>query len=290
MSVPSTDWMGVKAIFDAVVVLEPDARAACVSSMCGSDDVLRQHVEAMLASHDGAGSFLERPAAALIGSQPDELIGRMLDNYRIVSRLGAGGMGEVYQAHDSKLERDVALKMLPRDVDTDRLQRFHAEARAVSSLNHPHIVVIHDFGDLDGRPFIITELVEGETLRQRLGRAALPIGEAVAIATQIAGALVAAHARAIVHRDIKPDNIMVRPDGYVKVLDFGLAKLVGPTAHATTAPTVATEVGVLLGTPHYMSPEQAEGKPVDERSDIFSLGVVLYELVTGLSPFTVDIS
>jgi serine/threonine-protein kinase len=197
-------------------------------------------------------------------------------------------MGEVYKAHDSKLERDVALKLLPRDVDFDRLRRFHSEARTVSSLNHPHIVVIHDFGDHDGRPFIITELVEGETLRQRLERGALPVGEAVAIATQIAGALVAAHARAIVHRDIKPENVMVRPDGYVKVLDFGLAKLVGPGAHATTTSTIATEVGVLLGTPHYMSPEQAEGKAVDERSDIFSLGVMLYELTTGSRPFTGD--
>jgi hypothetical protein len=135
-------------------------------------------------------------------------------------------------------------------------------------------VVIHDFGDLDGRPFIITELVEGETLRQRLKRGALPVGEAVAIATQIASALVAAHARAIVHRDIKPENVMVRPDGYVKVLDFGLAKLVGPTAQATTE-SHCHGGGILLGTPHYMSPEQAEGKAVDERSDVFSLGVIL---------------
>src|SRR5262245_26357097 len=287
MSGPSTDWMRVKAIFDAAVVLEPNARAACLSSMCGSDEGLRQHVEALLASHDRAGSFLERPAAALISGPPDELIGRTLDRYRIVSRLGAGGMGEVYKAHDSKLERDVALKLLPADVDADRLRRFRAEARTASSLNHPHILVIHDFGDLDGRPFMITELVEGETLRQRLERGPLPVGEAVAVATQIASALVAAHARAIVHRDIKPENVMVRPDGYVKVLDFGLAKLVGPAAPATTA-TIATEVGVLLGTPHYMSPEQAEAKPVDERSDVFSLGVILYELATGMRPFTGD--
>ena len=288
MSGASIDWMLVKAIFDAAVVLDPDARDACLRGMCGSDDELRQHVEALLASHDGAGTFLERPAAALISRSPDELIGRTHASYRIVSRLGAGGMGEVYKAHDSKLERDVALKLLPRDVDTDRLRRFHAEARTVSSLNHPHILVIHDFGDLDGRPFIITELVEGETLRQRLERGALPVGEAVAIATQIASALVAAHARAIVHRDIKPENVMVRPDGYVKVLDFGLAKLVGLAAHATTVSTVATEAGMLLGTPHYMSPEQAEGKAVDERSDVFSLGVILYELATGSRPFTGD--
>jgi serine/threonine protein kinase len=195
MSAPLTDWIRVKAIFDAAVVLEPEARPACVRGMCGSDDDLRQHVEALLESHERAGPFLERPAAALISSSPDELIGRTLATYRIVSRLGAGGMGEVYKAHDSKLERDVALKLLPHDVDTDRLRRFHAEARTVSSLNHPQIVVIHDFGDLDGRPFIITELVEGDTLRQRLERGPLPIGDTVAIATQIASALVAAHAR-----------------------------------------------------------------------------------------------
>jgi serine/threonine-protein kinase len=288
MSAPPTDWMRIKAIFDAAVVLEPEARPACVRGLCGSDDELRQRVEAMLSSHERAGSFLEQPAAALISRSPDELIGRTLDNYRIVSRLGAGGMGEVYKAHDSKLERDVALKLLPANVDTDRLRRFHAEARTVSSLNHPHVVVIHDFGDLDGRPFLITELVEGETLRQRVERGALPVGEAVAIATQIASALVAAHARAIVHRDIKPENVMVRPDGYVKVLDFGLAKLVGPGAQATPASTVATDVGILLGTPHYMSPEQAEAKAVDERSDIFSLGVILYELAIGSRPFTGD--
>jgi serine/threonine-protein kinase len=288
MTAPSTDWMRVKAIFDAAVALEPDGRPACLSGMCGSDDVLRQQVEALLASHEHAGTFLERPAAALISNSPDELIGRTLDTYRIVSRLGAGGMGEVYKAHDSKLEREVALKLLPRDVDADRLRRFHAEARTVSSLNHPHILVIHDFGDLDGRPFIITELVEGDTLRQRLERGPLPLGETVAIATQIASALVSAHARGIVHRDIKPENVMVRPDGYVKVLDFGLAKLVGPAARATTASHFATEAGILLGTPHYMSPEQAEGKAVDERSDVFSLGVILYELATGSRPFTGD--
>ncbi len=219
----------------------------------------------------------------------DELIGRTVDSYRIVARLGAGGMGEVYKAHDAKLDRPVALKLLPPEVsaDADRLRRFHAEARAASSLNHPNILVIHDFGDLDRRPFIVSEFVDGETLRQRLNRGAVPVHEAVAVATQIASALAAAHARGIAHRDIKPENVMLRPDGYVKVLDFGLAKLLGPpTAEAATS--FRTEPGVLMGTPHYMSPEQAEGKEVDERSDIFSLGVVLYELATGVRPFTGD--
>ena len=150
-----------------------------------------------------------------------------MSSYRLLSRLGAGGMGEVYLAHDAKLDRPVALKFLSPELaaDEDRLRRFHQEARAASSLNHPHIVVVHDFGELDGRPYIVTEFVEGETLRQRMQAGPLPVREVVDIGMQIAGALAAAHARGLVHRDIKPDNVMVRPDGYVKVLDFGLAKL-----------------------------------------------------------------
>jgi eukaryotic-like serine/threonine-protein kinase len=215
------------------------------------------------------------------------LAGRTIGSYRILSRVGAGGMGEIYRAHDAKLDREVALKLLSRDMasNADRLRRFHTEARAASSLNHPNILVIHDFGELDGRPFIVTELVEGETLRPRIDRGVVSPQEAVAIAIQVAGALAAAHARGIVHRDIKPENVMVRPDGYVKVLDFGIAKLVDRPRpeHGTT---LATQAGVLLGTPSYMSPEQAQGKVVDARSDIFSLGVVMYELTAGMRPFT----
>ena len=216
--------------------------------------------------------------------------GTRLGPYEIVARLGAGGMGEVYKAHDTKLDRPVAVKLLPPEVasDTDRLRRFHAEARAASSLNHPNILVIHDFGDLEGQPFIVSELVEGETLRQQLDRGALPVRDVVAIASQVASALAAAHARGIVHRDIKPENVMRRPDGYVKVLDFGLAKLLDQTTAETVMSPPGTSPGILMGTPRYMSPEQAEGKAVDERSDIFSLGVVLYELATGVRPFTGD--
>jgi len=209
-------------------------------------------------------------------------------SYRIVAWIGAGGMGEVYRAHDTKLDRPVALKLLPPNVaaDADRLRRFHTEARAASSLNHPNILVIHDFGNLDARPFIVSEFVDGETVRRRLERGTLPVREAVGVAMQIASALAAAHARGIAHRDIKPDNVMVRTDGFVKVLDFGLAKLVAGSADEAT--TVRTQPGLAIGTPHYMSPEQAEGKDVDERSDIFSLGVMLYELTTGTRPFTGD--
>jgi len=172
MSAAPIDWSRVKVIFDAAVLLDAGARAAYCADVCGADVALRQQVERLLISHDRAHSFLESSVATLIDRVPPELIGRTVDSYRIVSRLGAGGMGEVYKAHDAKLDRAVALKLLPPEVasDPDRLRRFHAEARAVSSLNHPNILVIHDFGDLDGQPFILSEFIDGETLLHRLAR------------------------------------------------------------------------------------------------------------------------
>ena len=210
----------------------------------------------------------------------------MISTYRIEARLGAGGMGEVYRARDSKLERPVALKLLPGHltVDSERLRRFHLEAKAASSLNHPNILVVHDFGEHEGRPFLVSEYVEGQTLRQRLTRGPLSITELLALAVQIADALAAAHERGVLHRDIKPENVMVRPDGYVKVLDFGLAKLVTPD-HDATAGDGATRQGLIMGTPQYMSPEQARAERVDFRSDQFSFGALLYELATGRAPF-----
>ena len=214
------------------------------------------------------------------------LIGRVVGTYRIEAMLGAGGMGEVFRAHDSKLDRPVALKLLPADVacDRDRLRRFLAEARAVSSINHPNILIIHDFGDVDGRPFIVSELVEGETLRERLTRGRIAPAEAMRIGLQVTAALAATHSRGIVHRDIKPDNVMIRPDGYVKVLDFGLMKLM-PTGDVDLDET-HTEPGRLLGTPHYMSPEQARGLETDPRSDVWSVGVLMYEMLAGRVPFS----
>jgi serine/threonine-protein kinase len=213
----------------------------------------------------------------------------MVGSYRIEAKIGAGGMGEVYRAHDAKLDRPVALKMLPSELssDPDRLQRFHGEARAISSLNHPHILVIHDFGELDGRPFIVTEFIEGETLRRRLAGGPIAVADAVRIAAQIASALAAAHARGIIHRDIKPENVMLRPDGYVKVLDFGLAKMVGQAAATaeTTSVLLRTAPGLVAGTPRYMSPEQTRGEALDSRTDVWSLGVVLYEMLAGRPPF-----
>ena len=214
-----------------------------------------------------------------------DFIGRVVGSYRIEAQIGAGGMGEVFKAHDSKLDRSVALKLLPAGIacDPDRLRRFHVEARAASSINHPHILVIHDFGEVDGRPFIVSEFVEGETLRDRLGGGPLAVAEAIHIATQVTAALAAAHARGIVHRDIKPENVMIRPDGYIKVLDFGLVKLM--PSDDGVADVTRTEPGCVLGTPRYMSPEQARGMDTDARSDVWSVGVMMYEMLAGRPPF-----
>ena len=219
--------------------------------------------------------------------------GTHLGRYEIRSKLGAGGMGEVYLARDTKLDRSVALKVLPADLATrrDRMQRFGQEAKAASALNHPNIITIYEIEQIDSVNFIATELIEGETLRQRLRSAPIRLGQVLDVAIQTASALTASHAAGIVHRDIKPENIMIRRDGIVKVLDFGLAKLterLPPDSVDTEAPTravVNTEPGVILGTAIYMSPEQARGLQVDARTDIFSLGVVLYEMVAGRLPF-----
>jgi serine/threonine protein kinase/pimeloyl-ACP methyl ester carboxylesterase len=282
------DWPRVKLVLEGALARGGADREAYLAEACGTDPALRAQIEILLAAQDRAGTFLEIPAALLLDeSRVGDLSGRVVSSYRLVSWLGAGGMGEVYLAHDAKLDRPVALKFLSPDVvaDPDRLRRFHQEAQAASSLNHPHIVVVHDFGELDGRPYMVTEFVEGETLRQRLQRGPLSPRDVVDIGIQIAGALAAAHARGIVHRDIKPDNIMVRPDGYVKVLDFGLAKLATANRSGRIPPESGTQPGMVMGTPRYMSPEQARGLALDARSDIWSLGVVLYEMIAGRPPF-----
>ena len=218
--------------------------------------------------------------------------GHRLGRYEVLSLIGAGGMGEVYLAHDTKLERKVAIKVLLGSATTsdDRLRRFAQEARAASALNHPNIVTVHDVDVEDGTRYITTEFVDGETLRARLRRGRLPLIDAVRIASQVADALAAAHREGIVHRDIKPENVLLRPDGYVKVVDFGLAKLSEPAGdsdetQAATRVAHDTDAGVVLGTVAYMSPEQARGLRVDQRTDVWSLGVVLYEMVTGRRPF-----
>lgn len=214
--------------------------------------------------------------------------GTRFGRYEIRAQLGVGGMGEVYMAEDTKLRRTVALKFLPAEVASDqkRMQRFNQEARAVSALNHPNIITIHEIEQDAPTPFIATEFIEGVTLRDRMARARLTMVEALDVAIQTAGALAAAHAKEIAHRDIKPENIMLREDGYVKILDFGLAKLLEKQATSPEAVTqVHTDAGAVIGTARYMSPEQARGLEVDERTDIFSLGIVLYEMIAGRSPF-----
>jgi len=218
-----------------------------------------------------------------------ELIGRTLSHYHILSAIGAGGMGEVYRAHDTKLGRDVALKVLPAEMagDPQRLMRFQREARAVAALNHPHIVTIFSVEEADGVHLLTMELVEGQPLDRLIPEGGFPFERIVDIATALAGALAAAHEKGIVHRDLKPANVMVTSDGRVKVLDFGLAKETRSTgsSDATQTQGVQTEVGVVMGTPAYMSPEQVAGEAVDCRTDLFSLGIVLYEMATGERPF-----
>jgi serine/threonine-protein kinase len=278
-------WEKLAQIFHVVADRPPQERAALLDETCAGDEELRREVEELLASDGAAEHELEsitpRLAAGLIAeSQHEDRVGCVLGRYHILSALGSGGMGEVYLADDTVLERKVALKLLPRAFtdNADRVRRFAKEARAASGLNHPNILTIHEIGQADGEHFIAMEYVDGETLRQLLQRGPVSFGEAVRIGEQAAGALSAAHTAGIVHRDIKPDNIMLRRDGYIKVLDFGLAKLVN---HSRPIEHSVTEPGRVMGTVHYMSPEQAIGEAVDPRSDIFSLGAVLHELATG---------
>ena len=286
----SKRWQQVKVLFNEAVALEPERRERFLSDACKNDEYLRRELEILLASFDDAESFMENPAAedvaSLIieqGEKPKS--GASVHHYEIISQIGEGGMGEVFLAKDTRLNRKVALKLLAAHIteDKNRVNRFRQEAFATSALNHPNIVTIYEIGEWRGRDFIATEFIDGMTLRSILQRKKLLIGEALDIALQTASALAAAHGAGIVHRDIKPENIMIRPDGLVKVLDFGIAKY-SPKGDGQKA-LVETKVGEIIGTAAYMSPEQARGLEIDARTDIWSLGVILYEMIARKLPF-----
>jgi serine/threonine protein kinase/Flp pilus assembly protein TadD len=284
----------VGQILHAALEREPTERAAFLTEACSDDESLHQEVLSLLASHEQAGDFIEAPlddiAAAWLEDADPALVPRTFTHYELISLLGRGGMGEVWLAKDNQLGRKVAIKLLPEEFTTDaeRVRRFEQEARSASSLNHPNIITIHEIGEAGKTHFIVAEYVEGETLRQRMKNVPeyrVLISETLGVSIQIAEALQAAHEAGIVHRDIKPENVMVRRDGYVKVLDFGLAKLTDPATDNEPAAGESTASGMVMGTPRYMSPEQARGEKSDARTDIFSLGVLIYEMIAGRPPF-----
>jgi Tol biopolymer transport system component/predicted Ser/Thr protein kinase len=288
-------WGKIDRLFDEAIERSPETRADFLIHACEGDEELRREVQSLLDAHANSASFLSTLALDVVARQivsekQPSLIGKQLGAYQVIEVLGIGGMGEVYLARDERLNRKLALKLLPRHFTrvTDRVRRFEREARAASALNHPNIITIYDIGEIAGIYFIAAEYVEGQTLRQLIERSALQVKDAIAICLQIAGALDAAHEAGLVHRDIKPENVMVRPDGYVKVLDFGLVKLTEPGVleqQPDPHDPHKTSPGTVMGTIAYMSPEQASGIEVDHRSDIFSLGVLMYELLTGVLPF-----
>ena len=297
---PDQHWENLKQIFHGAVALAPAERHTYLDHACDGNASLRHAVESLIKSHEETNNFVDVPAyqaaAEMLVNSLDLKPGKNIAHYRIERLLGEGGMGTVYLAEDTKLHRKVSMKFLSTRFiqDPERLRRFEQEARAASALNHPNIIHIYEIGHSDSTHFIAAEYLDGATLRTYLATTPMQSSEVVDIAGQVAGALAAAHAKGVVHRDIKPENIMVlkenyslHRENYVKVLDFGIAKLTetASDAEAPTKPLIETNQGVVLGTVSYMSPEQARGLPVDARTDIWSLGVVLYEMLTNHLPF-----
>src|SRR3989449_1079024 len=292
-------WLQVQQLFDAALQHSPEKRQEFLKRECGSNQELRREVESLLAAHDESGSFMAEPAVAGVAQvlhrstsrfQPGDTLG----DYKVLDFVGRGGMGEVYRARDTRLKRDVAIKVLPQAfaADRERLRRFEQEARSAAALNHPNIISVHDMGTADGSPYIVSELLEGQNLRELLRHGPVPARKALDYAIQAARGLAAAHDIGVIHRDLKPENLFITKDGRLKILDFGLAKLTRPEGDGSDSSMAeavpGTEAGRVFGTVGYMSPEQVRGLSADHRSDIFSFGAILYELFSGKRAFSGD--
>ena len=301
-------WREIETLYNSACERKPEERRAYLESACGGDESLRLEVESLLAHEELAANFLETHESTTPGNAVEASVpaGEQIGPYLVLEFLQKGGMGEVYKARDKRLDRTVAVKFLPRALAADptAVERFQREVRAASSLNHPRICTVHDVGEFQGRPFLVMEFLEGQSLRDRIAGEPLPIAELMDLAVQICDALKAAHAKDVVHRDIKPGNIFITAGGQIKILDFGLAKRSGEAralAEATvsapdeqTAATATritiTRPGSIAGTLAYLSPEQARSEEVDSRTDIYSLGVVLYQMATGRPTFRAETS